>query len=75
MFTVIACGEVSGDTKWLKDTATNARKILEGNKIEGAVLITRIATGSVPDFLTGTGVALVVEDEPNRAAFGLGFLD
>ena len=65
---IIACDEVSGNEKWLRGAAESATKLLDAQKLASAVLIGRAGQGDLPDFLPGGKVALVVEEDPVRAA-------
>ena len=65
---VIACDEVLGNEKWLREAAESAISLLDAHKLASAVLIGRAGQRNLPDFLPGERVALVVERDPNRAA-------
>ena len=65
---VVTCDEVLGHEKWLDGAAKSAREFLEARKLDRAVLIGRRRKGDVPEFLPGTQVALVIEQDATSAA-------
>jgi len=67
---VIACDEVMANDKWLRGAADSAKELLDTHKLASAVLIGREGQGNLPSHLPGTGVALVIDGDPGRAAAG-----
>jgi hypothetical protein len=65
---VVTCDEVLGHEKWLSSAAKSAQEFLEGRKLDRAVLIGRRGEENLPEFLPGTHVPLVIEQDPVFAA-------
>jgi hypothetical protein len=65
---VIACDQVLSNEEWLRGATESAAELLDTHKLTSAVLIGRNGEENVPDFLLGKRVALVVDQNSNRAA-------
>ena len=65
---VIACDQIKTATKWLRGAAESSDKFSMTHELSRAVLVGRAQDGTLPEFLPGGRVAVIVDSDPHRAA-------
>ena len=68
VYGVVVCDEVKGAAQWLDGATESVGKFSTSHGLLRAVLVGQSSNGKVPNYLPGGIVALVVDDDPYRAA-------